>query len=424
MVFGALGHGANQVLIKIRGDNKDFQGALKSSETSMSGFTSKMKAAGPMIGAAFAGAAVGFIAMSVKMAAAEEAVSRQTEALLKSQGVMWKSVSSDLNAYMKDLEELTAYNDTDLQMAFNTMIAAGMSYTEAMENMNTVTSMAYSLNRDLTSMAQLLGKAYNGQTGELSRYGIVLGDTVEKGKEVEAIQAHVNKNFADATARTDTLEGQMDLLNHEMSNFAEAVGDRIIPQLTNMIKIMNETGQSSDSLGTKLGTMITAPLAGAELFGKQIRRVLDINKIRADGADTEEEVLNWLGLQSSKLAEMADAEFERKMYVLEGMGYAEKVGHLELARAYGLSQEERSLQNIVDLEKERTNEVKEQLSLTEKKAAYDKRIGAGERAAFASGRGITGRMEDIKAGRIITAAGFKERYGKESPFVSAVRSGI
>lgn len=410
MAFGSLGKSANNVMIHIKGDSKSLDSAVNSSDRKLGSFASKAKAYGPMIGAAFAGAAVGFIAMSVKMAAAEEAVSRQTEALLKSQGVMWKSVSHDLNAYMKDLEELTAYNDTDLQMAFNAMIAAGMSYTQAMESMNTVTSMAFSLNRDLQGMALLVGKAYNGQTGELSRYGIVLDETLDKTEKFAGLQEYVASNFADASARTETLEGQMALLNHEMSNFAEAVGDQIIPPLTNMIQLMNKTGQSSDSLGTKLGTMITAPLAASKLFGQQIRAVLDIRKIRADGADTEEEVVNWLGLQSNRLNAINDAEFQRKMYLLEGMGYTEKAAQLELARAYGLSQEQLTLQNTLALEQSRTQELTKQTKEIEKQDKYIKswQMKSRERGITSTdlaSLGVEGEARRSGAGMIIPTSG-------------------
>jgi hypothetical protein len=124
---------------------------------------------------------------------------------------------------IEEFERLTAYNDTDLQVAFNSMIAAGMSYTEAMNLMNTVTAMAFSLNRDLGSMAQLVGKAYNGQTGELSRYGIVLEEGLETSEKFAALQKHVADNFADASARSKTLQGQIDTLDHQVQNVARVI---------------------------------------------------------------------------------------------------------------------------------------------------------------------------------------------------------
>ena len=366
-----IGRSAKDILIHIKGDDKDFQGAIRNSDKSMGTFASKMQKYGPAIGAAFVGAAAGFVAMSVKMAAAEEAVSRQTEALLKSQGMMWSTVSDELNLYMKDLERLTAYNDTDLQVAFNAMIAAGMSYTEAMENMNTVTSMSYSLNRDLNSMALLVGKAYNGQTGELSRYGIVLDETLDKSEKFAALQEHVANNFADAAERTDSLEGQMQTLNNEMSNFAEALGAELIPATTEFISALNSMGIAGQELGTTFGRFLTLPWDLPAQLGEHVANMQTMNKLRKSGIDTEAELVSLLRLQSDQIVDMSDAEFERKMSLMEIFGFTEKMEKLELSRAYGLRQ-------ILDVEREITVETQKQLTIEEKKAAYLAKFGQTE----------------------------------------------
>jgi len=270
MVLGSVGNSANQILIKIKGDDKDFQDSLKKSDKSMSSFATKAKAYGPMVGAAFAAAAMGFVAMSVKWAAAEEAVSKQTAALLKAQGVMWGDVGGELDAYMKQLERLTTYNDTDLQVAFNSMIAAGMSYTEAMNSMNTVTSMAFSLNRDLGSMAQLVGKAYNGQTGELSRYGIVLEEGLDKSEAYAAVLKYVADNFADASARSETFKGQIGNLNNQIHNVAEVIGTELLPPLTDFITIIGDWAGGGGAAQT---------VAAFQIVGKSVWLLIDSLKV-------------------------------------------------------------------------------------------------------------------------------------------------
>ncbi len=266
MVLGNIGNSANQILIKINGDGKDFQQSLSKSDKSMSSFATKAKSYGPMVGAAFAAAAVGFVAMSIKWAAAEEVVSKQTAELLKSQGVMWADVSGEFDAYMKQLERLTAYNDTDLQMAFNSMISAGMSYTEAMGSMNTVTSMAFSLNSDLGSMAQLVGKAYNGQTAALSRYGIVLEKGLSQSEGFAALQKHVADNLADASARSQTFEGQLDNLNNQMYNVGEVIGTELLPPLTAFLTVIGDWASGGGAAKT---------VAAFQVVGKSVWLFID-----------------------------------------------------------------------------------------------------------------------------------------------------
>jgi len=237
--------------------NSTMEKDAKSANRAIGDITKKLTLMGVAGGVAVAALSIKF----VKMAAEEEAVSRRTEALLKTQGVMWEDVSESLDKYLKQLELMTAYNDTDLQEAFNTLIVSGLTYTEALDSMNTVTSMAYSLNRDLNSMAMLVGKAYNGQTGELSRYGIVLDDTLDQSQKFAALQAHVNENFADASERTDSLEGQMDVLKNSMFNIAEAMGVELMPDLIENLEALNKWGEeggwkaTSDALKQIAGFM-------------------------------------------------------------------------------------------------------------------------------------------------------------------------
>jgi len=411
-----IGRAAKDILIHIKADDKDFQGAIRNSDKSMGTFASKMQTYGPMIGAAFVGAAAGFVAMSVKMAAAEEAVSRQTEALLKSQGLMWRAVDEDLNAYMKDLERLTAFNDTDLQQAFNTMLAAGMSYTDAMESMNTVTSMSYSLNRDLASMALLVGKAYNGQTGELSRYGIILDDTLSKTEKFSGLQAYVASNMADAAERTDSLEGQMQTLNNEMSNFAEAMGVELIPATTGFISALNSMGIAGQELGTTFGRFLTLPWDLPAQLGEHTANMITMNKLRKAGVDTEDELVSLLRLQSDQIVGMADAEFERKLKLMEVFGFYEKIDKLEKAREYGLRNTLRLEQDITTAKKEQTAETEKQLTLTQRAAQSQsgvlRNIGgtstmsAGTAALIKKTYGV-----DVGAGRINTNITSSTRSG-------------
>jgi hypothetical protein len=242
-MIGNLGKTAADIVVKIKADTSDYNRSLKNTEGTTSAFASKMARYGKTLGLSLGVAAAGFTVAAVKMAAAEEVVSRQTASLLKAQGVMWEDVGQSLDAYLKQLELLTGYNDTDLQEAFNSMIAAGMSYTEALDSMNTVTSMSYSLGRDLSSMALLVGKAYNGQTGELSRYGIVLDETLSKEEKFAGLNQYVADNFADASDRTETLAGQMDVLKNSMFNVAEEMGAELLPDLIDDLESLNKWGQ-------------------------------------------------------------------------------------------------------------------------------------------------------------------------------------
>ena len=232
-----IGASAADVIVKIGADTKNYDAAISKTEKSIGGLSGTLGKIGPAAALAGAALAASFVKMSIDMAAAEEVVSNQTRSLLEAQGIMWSEVGGHVDAYMKGLERLTAYNDTDLQVAFNTMLSSGLTYTEALESMNTVTSLAYSKNIDLKTSADLVARAHNGMTGTLSRYGIIL-------QENQTLQEFVNENLASAADRTNTYRGQVEAMNNQLMNAAEAFGAELLPAMTSVFSGINQWGEA------------------------------------------------------------------------------------------------------------------------------------------------------------------------------------
>lgn len=368
--------GAKDILIKLKGDNKDFKDSLNGADSSMGSFTTSMKMYGPAIAASFALGTAAVIAMSVKMAAAEEVVNRQTESILKSQGIMWGNVQDEVADYINELERLTAYGDTDLQLAFNRMSSSGLSYQQTMESMNMVTDIAYTRNIGLVAAADLVSKAYNGQASSLKRYGIVVEAGVSGAEALAAVQSEVNNNFADAADRTDTLEGKMAALNTQTDDFQEALGTELIPELSNLASALLNVGGSAEETGKFLGNLISLPVKIPRLLGEQAADLITVNKLRKSGIDTEEEMVSLLRLESENIVNMTEEEFNYKTQLLEVAGYHEKAVQLTGARNYGLTESTRLIEQqtaatnaLLEVNKGITTEGEKQLTTMRQRAA-------------------------------------------------------
>lgn len=222
---------AADVLVRIKGDHKNLDGAVNSSKGKLGGLKAAAVAAGPAIAAAGVVAAAGFIAAAVKMAAEEEAVTATTATLLKKQGVMWSEVGAETDAYLKKLERLTTFNDTDLQLAFNAMLATGTEYNTAMESMATVTGLAAATGMDLETAGKMVGRALQGDVSILKRYGIEATAT----KDVMQV---MNERFGDGSQQADTFEGQMRNLKNQLSNVMEAIGVELLPVATDLMSVL------------------------------------------------------------------------------------------------------------------------------------------------------------------------------------------
>jgi hypothetical protein len=105
-------------------------------------------------------------------------------------------------------------------------------YNVALEHTGTLTDFAAATGMDLEQAAVVLGRAYNGDTAALGRYGIKLKEGI-KGQEV---MAEISKRFAgQAEAQTNTLDGAYKRLKNSMDDLAENGGKNMAPFFSVMI---------------------------------------------------------------------------------------------------------------------------------------------------------------------------------------------
>ncbi|MCK5433425.1 MAG: hypothetical protein KAJ03_11815 [Gammaproteobacteria bacterium] len=189
-----------------------------------------------LVGAAAAamGAVVGGVLL--KSAAEEEAVSRLTEGLLKSQGESWEELGDTIDKHLKKMEALTAFNDTDLQKSFNSLLTMGMDYESALEAMTSVTDLAFSKNMDLEASAKLIGKAFVGETGELKRYGIVLDESLTPAEKYAGLTEFIATKLTSASAQTDTFTGKLKQVRNELLNIGEAEMDKLLDPMAESVQ--------------------------------------------------------------------------------------------------------------------------------------------------------------------------------------------
>lgn len=397
MAIGSLGGSANQILIHIIGDDKDFQGALKQSDASMGSFASNMKSYVPLIGAAFAGMAAAAVTYSVKIAMVHEQLDRGFKSMAISQG-------KNADEYLRKLKEVShgTVSEVEIMRKANQAMLLGIDLETITHMMEGAAIIAQATGQDVGYMFESLALGVGRQSRMLlDNLGIIikveeanevyatsLGKTVSELTDAEKKTAFLNAAMDGLNERTEALGGytedattQMAKLKTNIDDAAVAAGANLTPALESVVGGLNIIIEKSNESGTawkNLAEIMTAPLAVSELLGKQIARIQTINKLKAQGIDTEEEVVSLLRLQSDQLNDMSDAEFNRKIYLMEGFGFAEKAAKLELARVFGL-------RNILQIEEAITNEAEKQLTIEEKKAAYLAKYGqsVGMRAVSA-----------------------------------------
>ena len=91
--------------------------------------------------------------------------------------------------------------------------------------------------QDLQQLAILMGKAFTGQVGALSRYGVVISDDVKKSGDFNSILLEMDKNFKGAAeGGIKTFLGQLQQASNITSDMREQIGAVLIPALSALLR--------------------------------------------------------------------------------------------------------------------------------------------------------------------------------------------
>lgn len=181
----------------------------------------------------FAGLAAGYLSFKAGVGAIkactsafmvqEDAVDNLEDAL-RLKGA--EGYSAELQQLASDLQKTTTYGD-ELTMG---VMAQGLNMGLAADKIGDATQAAMGLaaayNIDLNTAMQLVAKANAGQTGTLSRYGIVLDQTKSKQEQFAELLKK-GKDFM-PLAEADTLSAKLTQLQNAWGDLTEVVGQFIV----------------------------------------------------------------------------------------------------------------------------------------------------------------------------------------------------
>ena len=246
--------GAKDILVKIKGDNKQFKGAMTGANTSMKGFaattassstvaatSTKAMALSMASSMAIATAGItivigGVVALAGALKAAVQGasddadVTAQTTALLKQQGVAWNDVSGAVTNHIEALQNLTGFGDTELQESFNTFVASGMNVEDALLAVNAAAAVAASGEMGLATATKAVGKEYTTGTSKLKDYGI-------EGDNFTETMTQITAAFGDGSQRAETFEGKMGILTEAIMDQLKPLGSQLLPIITDVLDV-------------------------------------------------------------------------------------------------------------------------------------------------------------------------------------------
>lgn len=184
----------------------------------------------PALGAAALGVGALATKLSVDSARAwmdEEKSLAQINVALKNLG--YEAATAQVATFIDDLQYSANVADTELRPAFSRLARSTDSIAEAQRALQIALDISAATGKDLDTVANGLGKAYDGNAASLGRLGLGLDKTILKGGDMVVItEALIDKFGGARAAQSGTLSGAIEGVNIAWDELQESFGKGLL----------------------------------------------------------------------------------------------------------------------------------------------------------------------------------------------------
>lgn len=207
-------------------------------------------------------AAVGF---SLKQFGEQQLAITQLDQALANHGIVSRSVSEDLINFAQKMQNLSTMSDNQVVQIETQLIGYGLLGDKLKETTKLVVDMT-AAGYDSHTAAQLLGKAFDGETTSLARFGITVDENLGRTEKFEQVMQKLGQRFGGtALAEQNSFIGSFERMKVVGENLAQTFGAILAPAAQYVFKTITElmkTFEESSPL-TKALTLVIGGLAAA-----------------------------------------------------------------------------------------------------------------------------------------------------------------
>lgn len=295
----------SMISVSIGADDSEFRNKL----SGLSGLAKNML--GPV--ATLAAGYFGFRSLVAGIRSVTEAFITQekatagVQAALRQQGGEWNRASKDIADFASELQKVTTYGDETTQQVMAMGMNMGISRSQIKEATRAAIGLASAYRMDLASAMKLLGRAANGSTEMLGRYGIHVDKAKSKQEQFSQAIRIGARNFSLAVADADTLGGRLAQLANAWGDLKEVIGEIVknVFGLKKGAESLTETIQSVTSyLNERLAKIIMYGQKGVAVITFAFKYVWQVAKIALSAiAETVANVIATIEAQAKVAAE-------------------------------------------------------------------------------------------------------------------------
>jgi hypothetical protein len=191
-----------------------------------------------LIAGALAGIGAG-LAKTIKMYGIQEQAITTLNQSLKNQGALTQETSRDLQEFASGIQRMTTFGDEAVIGLQSQLINFGLLGDELKTATQATLDMSVATGTDLKAAALLVGKAFKGETGSLSRYGIILDKGIPKTEKFTNALSKMNQMFGgQAEAQKATTLGQITSMSNAFGDLQETLGSLVAGEGKSLIKTL------------------------------------------------------------------------------------------------------------------------------------------------------------------------------------------
>lgn len=236
--------GSRTLKLSILADVDDLRKNLKTGTTEVEGFGSKIADFGKKAAIAFAaaGAAVGAFAVdAIKAAAEDEKGQKRLADNLKALGGATDEQVARTEEFISATSRATATADDQLRPALGRLTRATGDIDEAQKLLSLSLDLSAASGKSVDTVANALGKAYEGNETALGRLGLGLDITKLKNQDVETTMKDLASTYGGfAENQAATTEGKFQSIKIAQDEIKESIGTALLPAMEKLTSFILE----------------------------------------------------------------------------------------------------------------------------------------------------------------------------------------
>jgi hypothetical protein len=139
-----------------------------------------------------------------------------------------------------ELQKITVFSDDSIQQAQEALAAFGLTADEIEKLIPKLADFATITSQDITSAAQQVGAALEGNGREFKKYGIEVSAAASRTENLSSVLDGLVKFEGAATDATQTLTGQLEQQKNQIDELQESIGEKLAPSWVRVKKAFLE----------------------------------------------------------------------------------------------------------------------------------------------------------------------------------------